>query len=84
METIILGSFILCPRLNQTVISNSCIDCEAAVKEDDQYYCNFDEIIGSEIRIVDLITILLQALEEGKTRISLPEITELFPDQEED
>ncbi len=80
MELIVMGNFMLCPRLDRAVITNNCIMCEASVKMDEEYYCSYDELIGSELRIVELITALVEMLEEGKTRISLPELTELFPD----
>lgn len=84
MELLVMGNFMLCPRLDRAVITNNCIRCEAVVKQDEEYYCCYDEVIGSELRIVELVTVLLEMLEEGKTRISLPEITELFPDQSEE
>lgn len=84
MEHILIGSFMLCPRLDRAVISNNCTMCEAVVKVEEEYFCNYDELIGSELRIVELVTTLLEMLEEGKTRISLPEITELFPENRKD
>lgn len=78
---IVMGNFILCPMHDAPVISNSCRDCEHISAVGEELHCTYDESLYSEeLRIVELITLLLELLETGKTRISLPELERLFPE----
>lgn len=82
---IIMGNFNLCPRIGSSVIGNECFDCEYINTVADDHYCIYDEeAAGSEIRIVDLIALLAQLLENGKTRIELDELAQLFMCEEDE
>lgn len=82
---IIMSNFNLCPRIGYPVIGNECLECEYINSVDEAHFCLYDEeAAGSEIRIVDLIGFLAQLLENGKNRIGLDELSQLFMTEEEE
>lgn len=82
---ILMSSFNLCPRMGYTVIGNECLECEYISSVDDNYFCLYDEeTMGQEVRIVDLISFLAQLLENGKNRIGLDELSQLFMTEEDE
>jgi hypothetical protein len=83
---IIMSNFNLCPRIGYPVIGNECLECEYINSVDEEtHFCLYDEeAAGSEIRIVDLIGFLAQLLENGKNRIGLDELSQLFMTEEEE
>ncbi|MEQ8175203.1 MAG: hypothetical protein ABRQ26_09060 [Syntrophomonadaceae bacterium] len=82
---ILMSSFNLCPRMGYPVIGNECLECEYINSVDDDHFCLYDEeTMGHEIRIVDLIGFLAQLLENGKNRIGLDELSQLFMNEEDD
>ena len=67
---LVMGAFTLCPRTEQTVLANYCLDCDYINEKDGQYTCVYDESSDADnIRIVDVINMLLELVEGGKTRI---------------
>lgn len=84
-RVIIMSNFNYCPRTGGTIIGNECFDCEYINSVDNSHYCTYDEnTAGTEIRIVDLISFLAQLMENGKSRIGLDEVSQLFFSEEDE
>ena len=81
---LIMGAFTFCPRINSSMLANDCLDCENINEKDGQYTCVYDEESDAgRMRIVELITSLLELVEEGKTHITKKELVDLlFPGDE--
>lgn len=76
---LIMGTFALCPRTNTPILTNICLECENINEKDGQYTCRYDEKTDSDtLRIVDLITLLLEVVEGGKTHITKHELRGLL------
>ena len=81
---LMMGSFTLCPRSEQTMLTNGCLVCEFFNDDNGKYTCRYDETADSDIiRIVDLITLLLGLVEGGRTHMKKHELVSLLlPDDD--
>lgn len=78
---LIMGAFTLCPNSGQTMLANECLECEYININNEVYTCLYDESGDDDtIRLVDLITLLLELVESGKTHISKKELIGLLDD----
>lgn len=76
---LLMGSFTLCPRSNSTMLVNGCVDCDYFASNEGKYLCTYDEESDEEtIRLVDFITMLLELVEAGTTRIKKSELVDLL------
>jgi hypothetical protein len=75
MNILIMGAFTMCPRTGQTMLANDCLECENIVEENGNYTCIYDEEADSEsVRVLDLVLVLLELVENGKTHINRTEL----------
>lgn len=72
---ITMGNFIFCPLMQTSILGNTCLECDFIQKDNEVHYCCYvQEGKNPDIVIKDLILVLLNLMEEGKTSLSSSEL----------